>query len=152
MSNPTSKLDHKKLVGVPFWVVLAAFVFGAFVAFFGMSGVGWFAAMTLLVANVIWGLKLFADQKSAIKQLYKNQDVDGALVLAQNKLQVPAWYLVSLGAAVLFPLVWWIATFALKLAVILAVIGALVFIGFAVYKQLSASDDATDKSQSPPSA
>lgn len=128
MSNP--KLNPKRLFNLPVWVVLVAFVVGALVALFDMDGfVGWLAAMTLLVANVLWGLKLFADQKAAVKQLYQDKDTEGALALLTTKLPVPLWYLASLAVAVVFPFVWAVAW---KVAMGLLVIGLILLVISAV--------------------
>lgn len=128
MSNP--KLNPKRLFNLPVWVVLVAFVVGALVALFDMDGfVGWLAAMTLLVANVLWGLKLFADQKAAVKQLYQDKDTEGALALLTTKLPVPMWYLASLAVAVVFPFVWAVAW---KVAMGLLAIGLILLVISAV--------------------
>lgn len=128
MSNP--KLNPKRLFNLPVWVVLVAFVVGALVALFDMDGfVGWLAAMTLLVANVLWGLKLFADQKAAVKQLYQDKDTEGALALLTTKLPVPLWYLASLAVAVVFPFVWAVAW---KVAMGLLAIGLILLVISAV--------------------
>lgn len=128
MSNP--KLNPKRLFNLPVWVVLVAFVVGALVALFDMDGfVGWLAAMTLLVANVLWGLKLFADQKAVVKQLYQDKDTEGALALLTTKLPVPMWYLASLAVAVVFPFVWAVAW---KVAMGLLVIGLILLVISAV--------------------
>lgn len=139
MSNP--KLNPKRLFNLPVWVVLVAFVVGALVALFDMDGFfGWLAAMALLIANVLWGLKLFADQKAVVKQLYQDKDTEGALALLTTKLPVPLWYLASLAVAVVFPFVWAVAW---KVAMGLLAIGLILLVISAVK-----GSDTSNKSDS----
>lgn len=117
--------DHK--INVPLWALGSLALFGLIIAFIGVSGpVPSFIALGLLIFNAVWAVKLFRDKKSMVTGLFANQRaaVDGL----QGKLPVPVWYLATLMAAALLPLVLWLLKVAVAIGLVVAAIGLVVFV------------------------